>query len=88
MNFLFWLLLFIDALLIIFTVWASGFRSGFGASTTLNSFMLAGYIIVFIAALVFRYSVKPRWISLLIIALPVLILFIVYLMDKKSGPDI
>lgn len=88
MNFLFWLLLIVDVLLIVITVWASGFRSGFGASTTLNSIMLAGYVVVFIAALLCRYLVKPRWISLLIISLPVLILFVVYLLEKKSGPDI
>jgi len=84
MSFLFWLLWILNLLLAVLSLLGSHFRSSFGASSSLNSWLLPGLIIILIASLVVRYSLRHSKLSLIIVALPFLVLFLMYLMDKKN----
>ena len=83
MNILFWTLTLINILLLTFTMWAKGFRSGFGASTDLNVLMLLGYSIVIIASFIVKFGLKQKEWAVGVAALPMLLLFVMYLFDRK-----
>lgn len=84
MNFLFWLLFVVNLLLIGFMIWGIGFRASFGATTDWNSIALIVLILLQAGSLFVRYGEKkPHW-SLCMVALPVMVLFIVYLLDDKT----
>lgn len=85
MNFLFWLFWIIDLLLVFLLIGGSHLRSSFGASTDLNSWMLIVVVIILIASMILRFTIKQKWIYVLVAALPAIGLFILYLLDKKSG---
>lgn len=63
----------------------SGFRSGFGASTDVNSFLLIGLVIIQILSLVVRYSLKMQTVSLVVVALPMLGIFFWFVWEKIQG---
>ena len=84
MNFLFWLLWILDILLLGFVIAGSNFRAGFGASTDLNSWLTILLVIVVILSIILRFSVKQKNISLGVAAIPFIILFIMYLFDKRT----
>jgi hypothetical protein len=88
MTFLFWTCIIIDILLVALTVAGSNFRSSFGASTDFNTIALIVYGLSIAGAIICRFAVKPKWVSLLIAALPVLILFLLYLFEKKTGSSL
>ncbi|MGB3079329.1 MAG: hypothetical protein WBB31_09665 [Saprospiraceae bacterium] len=85
MSFLFWFLFILDLLLIILTIGASDFRAGFGASTYFNTWILIVTVISLIASLVTRYYFRQNKLSLLVVAIPVLLLFVMYVFEKRSG---
>ena len=85
MNFLFWLLWIINILLLLLAIAGSGLRASFGANTDLNGFLTIFLIIILIASIWLKFSIKHKWISLVIVALPVIVLFLMYLFEKK--PD-
>ena len=84
MNFLFWLLFIVDLLFAILVIFLSGVRQNFGAQSDLNSWLLIVLVVLIIASLVFRYALKMPRVSLVIVALPILGMFMWYLYDKNS----
>ncbi|MFZ1678541.1 MAG: hypothetical protein WAT91_14775 [Saprospiraceae bacterium] len=85
MSILFWLLWVINLLLAILTVGASDFRTGFGASTNFNNWVLIVTVISLIAGLVTRYYFRQNRLSLLVVAIPILFLVLIYIFEKISG---
>lgn len=85
MNFLFWLLWIVDILLVGLLVAGSGLRSSFGASTDLNSWLTILIIVVVLASIILRFTVKQKYISLLVAALPLIVLFLMYIFEKKTN---
>jgi hypothetical protein len=84
MSLLFWFLFILDLFLAILTVGASDFRAGFGASTNFNNWILVTTIISLIASLVTRYYFRQNKLSLLVVAIPILLLLLMYIFEKKS----
>lgn len=85
MVFLFWTLWIMNVLLLILAVVGKGFRESFGAGVNLNVLIISLTLIVLIASLVLKFSAKQKWISLVVVALPVLALLVIYIMDKITG---
>lgn len=85
MVFLFWTLWIMNVLLLILAVVGKGFRESFGAGVNLNVLIISLTLIVLIASLVLKFSAKQKWISLVVVALPVLALLVMYIMDKITG---
>ncbi|MGB4849747.1 MAG: hypothetical protein WBP41_17610, partial [Saprospiraceae bacterium] len=81
----FWLLWIINLLLAILTVGASDFRAGFGAGTNFNNWILIVTVISLIAGLVTRYYFRQNRLSLLVVAIPVMLLLLMYVFEKISG---
>jgi hypothetical protein len=88
MNFLFWLLWIVNVLLLLLAVAGSGFRSSFGANTDMNGMITILVIIILIASIWLKLSVRQKWISLAVVAIPVLFMFFMYLFEKKTGQGI
>ncbi len=84
MNFLFWICWVLDILIIGLLVLGSGFRSSFGASTDLNSWLLILIIVIAGSSLVLRFLLKHRNISLAVAAVPLIVLVLMYLFEKKT----
>ncbi len=84
MNFLFWLFWIVDLLLVGLLVAGSSLRLSFGASTDLNSWLTILTILVVLANVILRFTVKQKHISLLVAALPVIVLFLMYIFEKKT----
>ena len=85
MVFLFWTLWIMNVLLLMLAVVGKGFRESFGAGVNLNVLIISLTLIVLIASLVLKFSAKQKWISLVVVALPVLALLVIYIMDKITG---
>lgn len=85
MVFLFWTLWIMNVLLLMLAVVGKGFRESFGAGVNLNVLIISLTLIVLIASLVLKFSAKQKWISLVVVALPVLALLVIYMMDKITG---
>ena len=83
MTFLFWALTVINVLLLLFAGWAKGFRSSFGASTDITVLMMLGYGIVIVASFVVKFGLKQKDWAVGVAALPVIVLFVMYLFDRK-----
>ena len=83
MNFLFYVFTLINILLLVVTVWAKGFRSSFGASTDINVFMMLGYSIIIVGSFVVKFGLKQKDWAVGVAALPVMVLFLMYLFDRK-----
>jgi hypothetical protein len=88
MNALFWICFFIDFLLIILIAAGSKFRTGFGANNNFNNMALLLLILILVAAIVTRILVQPKWVSLILVALPILLMIILYLFEKKTGSSL
>lgn len=88
MSFLFWLLWFSNLLLLIIAILGKGFRSDFGAGVDLNVVLTIVLIAVLAGSLILRYSVKQKWINLVVVALPICLMLIWYVFEKISGKSI
>jgi hypothetical protein len=88
MNFLFYILTLINILLFLFAIWGKGFRQSFGASTDFSNIMIAFLFVVILASLIVKFGVRHKVWATAVAALPVVILFIMYLFDKKTGSGI
>ncbi len=88
MTFLFWTLWIINILLLFLAIVGKGFRSGFGAGVDLNSVVIIVLIAVMAGSLVFRYSVKQKWISLVVVSLPLWLMMLWYIFEKISEKSV
>ncbi len=84
MNFLFWLLWILDLLLVGFVIIGANFRTSFGAGTEVSSIMLIILVIILIGSLVLRYAFRQVNWSLFVVALPLIIMFVGYLLEDKT----
>ena len=81
---MFWLFWIIDLLLAVLIVLAGLFRDGLGANTDNNLIFGLILISVLIGSLIVRYTFRqPQW-SVLIAALPLLIMVGMYFWEKWS----
>ena len=81
---LLWIFWIIDVLLILLVLAGSGFRSGFGAGNDFNNTALLVLMLLLLSSIITRIVVKPRWVSLTLAALPILLLLLFYLFDKNA----
>ena len=88
MSFLFWLCWIINLLLLVIAILRKGFRSDFGAGVDLNVLLTIVLIAVLAGSLILRYSVKQKWISLVVVALPICLMLIWKKKKKISGKSI
>jgi len=80
----FWILWIIDVLLILLVLVGSNFRSGFGAGNDFNNIALLVLVLLLLSSIITRIVIKPRWVSLTLAALPLLLLLLFYFFDKNS----
>jgi hypothetical protein len=85
MVFLFWLLWSIDLLAAVFVLMASDFRQSFGAGTGLQGWLLLVLALAVVGGPVLRFGFKLRGWSLGVVALPLLVGFLWYLIDRGRG---
>jgi hypothetical protein len=85
MNILFWLCWIIDLLLVLLVVAGSKFRISFGANTDVNNIAILLLVLILLSAIITRIVIKQKWISLMLAALPILMLILLYLFEKKTG---
>lgn len=88
MTFLFWLLWLTNLLLLIITLLGKGFRSDFGAGVDVNVLVTIVLIVVLAGSLILRFSVKHKWVSLVVVSLPVCMMLVWYLFEKISGKSL
>lgn len=88
MSFLFYLLTIINILLLLFSMWGKGFRASFGASTDFSSMAIVFLMVVLLASLIVKFGIKHKTWAVAIAAIPVVILFVMYLLDDKTKPKI
>ena len=81
---LFWVFWIIDILLVLLILAGSNFRSGFGAGNDFNNMALLVLLLLLLSSIITRIVVKPRWVSLTLVALPILLLLLFYLFDKNA----
>ena len=74
-----------NLLLLMLAIMGKGFRESFGAGVSFNSLIIVLTLIVLIASLVLKFSAKQKWISLVLVALPMLALLLMYIVDKVTG---
>jgi len=79
-----WICWIIDVLLILLVLAGSNFRSGFGAGNDFNNIALLVLLLLLLSSIITRIVVKPKWVSLTLAALPILLLFVFYLFDKNA----
>jgi len=82
MAFLFWLFWIADLLICLVTVLGKGFRESFTASS-INAWFAVLLFGCTLGGLLLRFVFKKALLSLLVAALPLLILMIWYLVDTK-----
>lgn len=85
MNFLFWLFWVLDLLLLLLVIAGKGFRSGFGAGTDLNSWLTIALVVILIGSLSLKYLLKQPTLSLVMVALPMVGMFVAYIFEKKNS---
>lgn len=85
MAFLFWSFWIFNLLLLLLAMFGKGFRSDFGAGVDLNNVIIIGVIIVLAFSTWLRLGGKPKSISLVVVALPALIVLAWYAFDKITG---
>ena len=74
-----------NLLLLMLAIMGKGFRESFGAGVSLNTLIISLTLIVLIASLAIKFSAKQKWISLVLVALPLLALLVMYIIDKING---
>jgi hypothetical protein len=84
MNFLFWLCWILDLLLLGLLILGSGLRTSFGAGTNLNGWLTLLVVVVIIVSLILRFSSEQKIISLAVVAIPFILLTIMYLFEKMT----
>jgi hypothetical protein len=84
MALLFWLLFIADILLCLLAVVGKGFRDSFSASNLNTWFSILLFGSTF-GGLLLRFVFKKALLSLLMVALPLLILLVWYLIDTKMS---
>lgn len=85
MSLLFWLFWVLDFLLLLMAIIGKGFRASFGANVDLNVIIISVTLIILIAGMLLRYAAKQKWISLVVVALPILAVLLMFIIDKISG---
>lgn len=85
MNVLFWICWVLGLIFFLFILWATGFRSGFGASTDFNVISMFVLGAILLAALVTKMLDLQQWIPMSLLLLPFLILLIMYIVDTAKG---
>jgi hypothetical protein len=80
----FWIFWIIDVLLILLIVAGSNFRSGFGAGNDFNNMALLVLLLLLLTSIITRIVVKPKWVSLTLAALPILLMILFYFFDKNT----
>jgi hypothetical protein len=85
MSFLFWLLWIFNLLLLLLAFFGKGFRADFGAGVDLNNVLIIAVIFVLASSTWLRFGGKPKWISLVVVALPALMVLAWYAFDKITG---
>ena len=88
MSFLFWLCWIINLLLLIMAILGKGFRSDFGAGVDVNVLLTIVLIVVLAGSLILRFSLKQKWVSLVVVSLPVCMMLVWYLFEKISGKSL
>jgi hypothetical protein len=88
MSFLFWLGWGVNLFLLIIAFLGKGFRSSFGAGVDLNVLFIVVLIAVLAGSLILRFSVKQKWISLVVVSLPICMMLGLYLFEKISGKSL
>ncbi len=86
MTKLFWVCWILDLLILVFNLWATGFREGFGAGTGLNAFVTLALIAVLVTALLCKVYSSIAWLPVGVAALPLLGLLIAYVVDSLRNP--
>lgn len=82
MNLLFWLLWLLNLSFIVLVLWASSYRSGFGAGVDFNTILVIGVVVILVASLIVRFGLKKHGASVGIVGLPILGLLFWYLWEK------
>ncbi len=85
MAFLFWSLWIFNCLLLLLALFGKGFRTDFGAGIDLNNVIIIGVIILLASSALLRFGGKHKWMSLVLLALPALIMVVWYVFDKITG---
>ena len=88
MSFLFWLLWLTNILFLISALLGKGFRSDFGAGVDLDVLLTIVLIVVLAGSLILRFSLKQKWVSLVVVSLPVCMMLVWYLFEKISGKSL
>lgn len=85
MSFLFWMLWIVNLMLLLLAMLGKGFRSGFGAGIDFNTLVIISLLIVLAGSLIFRFTAKQKWISVVVVSLPLLATLVMYLLEKYNG---
>jgi hypothetical protein len=85
MTILFWMLWALNVLMLLLAIVGKGFRSSFGAGVDLNVLMIVGLLVVLIVSLVLRIAVKQKWVSLVVVSLPLIGMLLLYGVEKMTG---
>ena len=86
MNLLFWLLWVLDLVIGLLSFIGKGFRRSFTATDPSLWFDLVLWVSL-IGSLIIRLGSKRLSLSLILVALPILVLLIWYLIDKANGSE-
>lgn len=85
MGFLFGLFWSIDLLLFVFVLSAKGFRDEMSLSTGLHGWLLIALLLALLGGPLLRFAFRLRMASLLVAALPLLVMLLAYIFDKSRG---
>lgn len=88
MNFLFWAIWIVNLLLLLLAILGKNFRSGFGAGVDLNVLFIIVLLAILVGSLILKFAVKQKWISLVVVSLPLLAVLVFYVFDKVTGKSI
>ncbi len=81
MNILFWVLWFIDLLLAFVVILAGIYRENSGAFNNNNFTFAVALLLILVGSIVVRYTLQWPLISVLLAAIPLLIVLILYFFD-------
>lgn len=81
MNVIFWILWVFDLLFTLFLVWASMYRESIGAHNNENMTYAVVSMLILLGSIVVRYTLQWPMVSVLLAALPLLILLMMYFFD-------